>query len=65
MRWSFYYKNSKPLSILKTFSIIAVRLGSKYTYDHDLSLIRLGFLRVVFSGWGQFGPPSIFQEEAI
>ena len=30
-----------------------------------LTLIRLGFLRVVFSGGGQSEPPFIFQEELI
>ena len=35
------------------------------TLSNSLTLIRLGFLKLVFPGEGQFDPPFIFQEELI
>ena len=35
------------------------------TIATDRDWIRLGFLKVVFSGWGQFVPRFILQEELI
>ena len=58
--------NTFPCRLWKRF-IPIVRFLELF-FSEVFTLIRLGFLRVSFSGGGQFDPPSphfIFQEELI
>ena len=53
------------LAVLPPSFVADPKIIYGYNFVAPLTLIRLGFLKVVFPGGCQFDPPFIFQEELI